>query len=89
VRQASRIARERQDISDASEGVDLLQQRLADLEAEFRTETDRIQTDLSPDKLPLEEITVQPKKSEISVGPVTLVWLPWIMQPDGTSEPAF
>ena len=30
----------------------------------------------SPDKLPLDQITIQPKKSEITVSGVTLVWMP-------------
>ncbi|HMC09641.1 MAG TPA: hypothetical protein VKH44_00065 [Pirellulaceae bacterium] len=89
MRQATRIARERQDVSDANEGVDVLQQRLSALEAELSSETDAIQADLSPDKLPLDELIVQPKKTEINVSGVILVWLPWLVRADGKSEPAF
>ncbi len=78
MRQATRIARDRQDVSDATEGVEVLSQRLSQLEAELAAETEKIQTDLSPDKLPLETITIQPKKSEISVQPVSLVWIPHV-----------
>jgi Helicase HerA, central domain len=88
MRQASRIARERQDVSDASGGVEALQERLSSLEAELKGETDAIGADLAPDKLRLEEVLVQPKKSEINVSGVTLVWLPWIVRPDGISESA-
>jgi len=49
---------------------------LADLEAEMKSETDAIQADFSPESLKLEEATVQPKKSEINVSQVALVWLP-------------
>jgi hypothetical protein len=76
MRQASRIARERQDVSDANESIEVLQQQKADLEAELRTQTEQVQTELAPDKLPLEEVTIQPKKSDINVSAVTLVWLP-------------
>ncbi len=76
VRQASRIARERQDVNDANEGVEVLNDRLSELQAELAAQTERIQADLAPDKLPLQEITVQPKKSEIAVQPVALVWVP-------------
>jgi hypothetical protein len=89
MRQASRIARERQDVNDANESVEVLTQREADLEAELRAETDKVQTDLAPDKLPLGELLVQPKKSEISVSSVTLVWLPSIVRPDGVAEAAY
>ena len=49
MRQAGRIARERQDISDAAEGVEVLQQQLADLKAQFEAETEKLQAGLSPD----------------------------------------
>jgi hypothetical protein len=76
MRQASRIARERQDVNDANESMEVLQQQKADLEAELRTQTEQVQTELAPDKLPLEEVVIQPKKSDIRVSPVTLIWLP-------------
>lgn len=76
MRQASKIARERQDISDAAESVEVLQQRLTDLESELKAETERIQAALSAEGLALEEVLIQPKKSEITVSPITLVWLP-------------
>ncbi len=89
MKQAGRIARERQDVSDANEGVEVLQQRMAELEAELKAETDQTQADLSPDKLPLTEQVVQPKKSEINVSGVTLVWLPHVVTSDGKSQPAY
>jgi hypothetical protein len=89
MKQAGRIARERQDISDANEGVDVLNQRLEELNAELKTETDKVQADLAPDKLPLTEVVVQPKKSEINVSGVTLIWLPDVVMKDGKSQPAY
>jgi hypothetical protein len=86
-RAAGRIARERQDISDASESVETIQQRLAELDAQFKAETEKIQTSLTAESLPLEEILIQPKKSEISVSQVALVWVPWIVRMDGAIEP--
>ena len=43
----------------------------------------------APDVLPLTEIVDQPKKSEINVGAVTLIWLPFIATADGKSQPAY
>lgn len=76
MRQASRIARDRQDVSVANESVEALSQQKADLEADLTAQTEKIQSDLSPDKLPLQELVVQPKKSEITVQAVKLVWMP-------------
>jgi hypothetical protein len=76
MRAASKIARERQDISDAAESVEALQQRLMDLEAEFKAESDKVHAAMAPEGLEQEEVLVQPKKTEISVSSVILCWLP-------------
>jgi hypothetical protein len=89
MKQAGRIARERQDVSDANEGVDVLNQRLTELNDDLKNETDKVQADLAPDKLPLTEVVVQPKKSEINVSGVTLAWLPFVVTADGKSQPAY
>jgi hypothetical protein len=88
MRQATRIARERQDIADASESVQVLSEQLAEINAVLEAEISQIQTDLAPDKLPLEAVTIAPKKSEIQVAGISLVWIPWIVKMDGVMEPA-
>jgi hypothetical protein len=78
MRAGGRVMRERQDISDAADNVEALQQQLNGLEAEFQAETTRIQDGLQPDTLALDELQIAPKKSEINVSGVTLVWRPTI-----------
>jgi hypothetical protein len=78
--------RERKDITDAADNVEALQQQLADLEAEAQAETTKVQDGLQPDSLTLEALQIAPKKSEISVSQVALVWQPWIVRMDGTAE---
>ncbi len=87
MRQAGRIARERQDVADAAEGDEVLQQQLDDLNAQFESETEKLQATLSPDSLELEAVLIQPRKSDIKVDEVRLVWLPWIVRMDGAAEP--
>jgi hypothetical protein len=87
MRQAGRIARERQDVADAAEGVEALQQQLTDLNAQFAAETEKLQAGLAPDTLQLEEVLIKPKKSDIGVQQVCLVWQPWIVRMDGAVEP--
>jgi hypothetical protein len=86
-RAGSRVFRERQDITDATEDVAVLQQQLADLEAEAKTETTKVQDGLQPDNLALEEIQLAPKKTNITISGVTLAWQPWIVRMDGAVEP--
>jgi hypothetical protein len=87
MRQASRVARERQDVADAAEGVEVLQQQLADLQQEFDAESAKVQASLTPEALPLEEVLIKPKKTDIAVQEVALVWQPWIVRMDGVVEP--
>jgi DNA repair exonuclease SbcCD ATPase subunit len=87
MRQAGRIARERQDVADAAGGVEALEQQLADLNAQFESETESLQAGLSPESLELEEVSIQPKKADIKVEQVSLVWQPWIVRMDGAVEP--
>lgn len=86
VKAGTRVQRERQDIADAAESVEVLQQQLADLEAEVQAETTKVQDGLQPDALALEALQISPKKSEINISGVTLVWQPWIVRMDGAVE---
>ena len=87
VRSASKLAKERSDVGYAEENVEAVQQRLVDLDAEFKTESEKIQSVLDAEALSLEEITLQPKKSDITINQVALVWTPWSVSPDGSASP--
>jgi hypothetical protein len=87
MRSAGRIARERQDVADAEAGVETLQTQLEELNAQFQGETEKIQAGLAPDSLALEAVAIQPKKTEITVTQVALLWQPWIVRMDGEVEP--
>ena len=56
------------------------------LEAEAQAETTKVQDGLQQGSLELDEIQIAPKKSEINVSGVTLVWQPWIVRMDGAVE---
>ena len=88
MRSAGRTMQQRQDVTQASESVEAVQQRLADLDAEFKAETEKVQSGFDPAALELEEMSIQPKKSDISISQVALVWEPWIVRGDGAMEKA-
>lgn len=73
-RAAGRIGREKQDVTQAEENVQVLQDQLADLEAQFKAETDALQETCNADRLTLEPIEIKPRKSDISVTQVALAW---------------
>jgi len=89
VRSASKIAKEQSDVGRARESVETVQQRLAELEAEFQQESDKLRTELDDANLAIEQVPLSPRKSDLSVEKIALAWTPWIVDDKGTAEPAF
>ena len=86
-RSAGKLAKERSDIGYAEENIEAVQQRFNDLDAEFKAEADKLQSDIDASSLELEEVTLQPKKSDITISQVALVWTPWSVAADGEATP--
>jgi hypothetical protein len=76
VRGVSRSMKESQDVARAGETVEALQQQLADLEAQFQSETQALESSIDPMTERFENITVKPKKTNISITLVALAWAP-------------
>jgi hypothetical protein len=71
-----RAGKEAKDVARAEEGVDVLRQRMAELEATIAAEAAQLQADNDPAALELEEGRIAPRKSDISVAGVVLAWTP-------------
>jgi len=84
-----RTMKERQDVGTAQESVASLQQQIADLEAEFQAETERLAQGTNPLTEVLESLEIKPKKTDIAVRLVALVWVPMFKADDGGSHPAW
>ncbi|MGH0032173.1 MAG: helicase HerA domain-containing protein [Myxococcota bacterium] len=88
-RGVGRARREKGDISRAEEKVETLRERLEALEAEFQEDLAELEAGPSAEELELDEVRVAPRKSDLDVEPVQLVWTPWQVAVDGTAEPLF
>jgi hypothetical protein len=86
-RAATRIGREKQDVAQAQENVQQIDDQLADLDAKFKSETDALDESVSGEKLELEDVVIKPKKADINVTQVALVWSPHAEAADGTLTP--
>jgi hypothetical protein len=82
-RSASRIGRESQDVARADESLEVVRQRLADLQAESESEIAALAASFEGEAVALREVSVTPRKSDISVGQVALVWAPFRKDDDG------
>jgi hypothetical protein len=82
-RSASRIGRESQDVARADESLEVVRQRLADLQAESEAEIAALTASFEGEAVTLRKVSVTPRKSDIAVGQLALVWVPWRKDADG------
>jgi hypothetical protein len=76
IRSAGRVMKESQDVGQAEETVAALQQQLADLEAQFQSESSLLAASADPLNERLEAVFLRPAKANIAVKLVALVWTP-------------
>jgi hypothetical protein len=88
-RSAGRSAKERQDIGRAKDSREALKQQLEDLEAEFQAATQALQSKIDPLAENLEPVSIKPKKADIGVQLVALLWAPHWQDPSGGMTPAW
>lgn len=89
IKTASRTMKESQDVGRAKDTVEAMQARLADLEAEFKTDTDQLSAAIDSQTEPLENVVIRPSKTDITVQLLVLCWIPYWKNPQGILSPAF
>ncbi len=77
MRDVGRSLDEGGDVKRAEESLAAHKQALADLETEFQSEVDALGVDLDPMTEELEHIQMRPRKSDIAVDLVGLLWMPY------------
>jgi hypothetical protein len=89
IRGAGRAIKESQDVGQAEENREALQQQLSDLEAQFKSETDALLASTDPLTEKLETVSLKPTKSNIAVKLVALAWVPYWQDAKGSRAPAW
>jgi hypothetical protein len=88
VRSATRIGRESEDVDRAGDNLDVIRQQRADLQRQFDADTAALERSLDVSTISLRPVQVTPRKSDIAVGEVAIVWAPWRTGTDGFPAPA-
>ncbi|MCA8953352.1 MAG: hypothetical protein KDE27_27820, partial [Planctomycetes bacterium] len=83
VRDASRVGREHGDVKRAQEDVAALLQQEKELDAEFAADADAVRAAHDPLTIELVRKELLPRKSDIDVGEIALLWTPWAAQAGG------
>lgn len=76
-RGVGRTVKESSDVGRAEEDAGAIQQQITDLQTQFQADLDAAASKLDPASVSLEEVTIKPKKSSITVQAVVLAWMPY------------
>jgi hypothetical protein len=88
-RRAGRVAKEKQDVSRARESLDALLLQRSELEQQVRQDVERIDAALHAVHTHLERLQLPPRKTDITLAPLAVVWLPCHLGDDGSIRPAY
>ncbi|WP_425397344.1 ATP-binding protein [Aeoliella sp.] len=86
---ARRAATERGQAQRAKAKLDAAVEALDELEQEQNETLRELRAEYDPDQLELEEVAVKPRKSDIDVRDLSLAWLPYFVDAEGTRVPAY
>lgn len=89
MRGVSRATEAHSDIDRAEETVEALQKRLAELQAQFEEDVQKLESKIDPLTEELSTVSIKPRKTDISVQAVALVWSPYWKDPQGILTPAY
>ena len=89
LRTTGRLGREKGDVDRAEDSVEVLQQRLGELQAQCEAQIEELQRANDAASVPVRTIQVPARKSDIAVGTVALLWVPWRIGADGFPAPAW
>jgi hypothetical protein len=78
----ARASRDREDVARARDKVEDLQGELADLERELAAEVERLAASPDPVALAVEEMHVAPRKADVQIEQVALLWMPRRSSPE-------
>jgi hypothetical protein len=82
-------AKERGDQSSAQIDLDEARERKKRLEQDYQQELQELDATYATSNLSLEMVEIKPRKSDVEIGRVSLVWLPWRISAEGQAEPVY
>ncbi len=87
-RGVSRTLKEREDVGGANESLESVRARRAEIEAQLQSEIEQLAAANDPAALPIEATSIRPRKSDVTVEGVSLVWVPYWVGSGGGARPA-
>jgi hypothetical protein len=87
MRGVGRASKEQLDIDAAREEIEAQSRKLREMETEFERAVEELQQDLDPNTVELTPIPLRPRKSDIAIERIGLLWTPWGVSSDGAERP--
>lgn len=75
-RRVGRIGKDGQDATNAEEDLQVLQDQLQDIQNQLDSQISTLKANADPSQLKLDEVIIRPRKTDISVDEIALVWWP-------------
>ncbi|TVQ01627.1 MAG: DUF853 family protein [Planctomycetaceae bacterium] len=86
---ATQAAKKKADADRAEEALRQMQLDLDELQVSLQAEIDRLIQRHDVHRLELEAILVRPRKADLKVRPLVLLWTPWQIDPQGNARPLY
>jgi hypothetical protein len=88
-RGVGRSMKENEDVDRAEQTVEAVAQKRAELDAQFKADTDALERSTDPQTESLEKVSLKPTKANIAVKFVCLAWIPYWRDAHGQVSSAF
>ncbi|NNJ28072.1 hypothetical protein LzC2_41830 [Planctomycetes bacterium LzC2] len=89
MRSLGRASDQANDVTEAEEMQLEREEQLAAVEDELAAEIEALEDDMDPRNLELTSKEIAPRKSDIAVAPIAVLWRPWSVDPTGIAEPGW
>ncbi|MEM7413177.1 MAG: ATP-binding protein [Myxococcota bacterium] len=89
LRRGTRIAKEKEDVERAMADLEAIEEKLRALEAEFEDEITELEATPDATSFDVDARPLRPRKGDLAVEPIRLVWTPWALGSDGVAQPLF
>ena len=76
IRSMGRTSKEKADIARAKQELEELNAKLEEMDKEFQADLEAVKTKYDVDNLEIEELSLSPRKSDISVERMAVLWIP-------------
>jgi hypothetical protein len=85
-RAAGRLGTGKQEVAQAEESVEAIQAKYVKLNDQFEEEATALLEGAAAENLKLEESSIAPKKTDVTINKLSLCWTPWIVNAKGEAE---